>query len=109
MTNSVRFVGSSRATHIMYSQTASTPDPMSPGSIVVQLAWFGGNAKRTLCGLRATRYVDAFTAREVSCRECRRRWETAHAQMVAEGDTATDAAVQALADGTPRHHLRPPA
>ena len=105
--NAGRFGGSSRATHIMYSQTASTPDPMSPGSIIAQLAWFGGNAKRTLCGLPATRYVDAFTPREVSCRECRGRWETAHAQMVAEVDTATDAAVKALEDGTPRDQMSP--
>jgi hypothetical protein len=105
--NAGRFGGTSRATHIMYSQSASTPDPMSPGSIIAQLAWFGGNAKRTLCGLPATRYVDAFKPREVSCRECRRRWETAHAQMVAEVDTATDAAAKALEDGTPRDQLSP--
>jgi hypothetical protein len=37
-----------QTTHIMESRNPSTPNPMSPGSIVAQLLWFGGNAKSTL-------------------------------------------------------------
>jgi hypothetical protein len=65
------------ATHIMQSRTPSTPNPASPGSILAQLLWFGGNAKPTLCGLPAARHVNVFTPGEASCRECRRRWELA--------------------------------
>jgi hypothetical protein len=71
----------SRGTHIMWSKTPSTPDPGSPGGIAAQLIWFGGNAKTTLCGLPALRNVsDVFTPAEVSCRECRKRWQTAMAK-----------------------------
>lgn len=58
----------------MLSKTPSTPNPLSPGSVAAQLIWFGGNAKDTLCGLAATRYVSVFTPDEASCRECRRRY-----------------------------------
>jgi|SRR5580704_4330049 hypothetical protein len=61
----------------MESRSASTPNPMSPGSVAAQLLWFGGNAKSTLCGLQATRYVNVFTPSEASCRECRKRWQLA--------------------------------
>ena len=67
--------GRGRSTHIMKSNSPSTPNPMSPGSIAAQLIWFGGNAKSTLCGLQATRYVNVFTPAEASCRECKKRWE----------------------------------
>ena len=50
---------------------------MSPGSVAAQLLWFGGNAKSTLCGLQATRYVNVFTPSEASCWECRKRWQLA--------------------------------
>jgi hypothetical protein len=66
--------GRSSTLHLMRSRTPSTPNPMSPGSIAAQLLWFGGNAKRTLCGRQATRAVsDVFQANEVTCRECKRR------------------------------------
>lgn len=71
----------SRGTHIMWSKTPSTPDPGSLGGIAAQLTWFGGNAKTTLCGLPALRNVsDVFTPAEVSCRECRKRWQAAMAK-----------------------------
>ena len=81
--NGGRFGGTSRATHIMYSSSPSTPDPRSVEGIITQFLWFGGSAKHTLCGLPATRHVDAFTPDEVSCRECRRRWE---ASLIAPED-----------------------
>lgn len=43
--------------------------------MAAQLIWFGGNAKSTLCGLQATRYVNVFTPAEAGCRECKKRWE----------------------------------
>jgi hypothetical protein len=71
----------SRGTHTMWSKTPSTPDPGSPGGIAAQLIWFGGNAKTTLCGLPALRNVsNVFTPAEVSCRECRKRWQAAMAK-----------------------------
>ena len=42
--------GLGRSTHIMKSRSASTPNPLSPGSVAAQLLWFGGNSKDTLCG-----------------------------------------------------------
>jgi hypothetical protein len=42
------------------------------------------DAKRTLCGLQATRYVNVFTPAEASCRECSRRWELARAAEAAK-------------------------
>jgi hypothetical protein len=65
--------GRSSVLHLMLSKTPSTPNPMSPGSIVAQLVWFGGNAKSTLCGRQATRYVSVFAPHEATCRECKRR------------------------------------
>lgn len=65
------------ATHIMRSTSASTPHPLSPGSIIAELLWFGGVGKETLCGLIATRHVDVFRPSEASCRECRKRWQLA--------------------------------
>jgi hypothetical protein len=62
----------------MQGNSPSTPNPMSPGSIIAQLIWFGGNANTTLCGLPATRYVDVFKPDEVSCRECKKRWRASH-------------------------------
>jgi hypothetical protein len=61
----------------MKSNTPATPDPGSLGSIAAQLLiGSGGNAKTTLCGLPALRNVsDVFTPAEVSCRECRKRWQ----------------------------------
>jgi hypothetical protein len=61
----------------MKSNSPSTPNPLSPGSIVAELLWFGGNPKFTLCGVQATRYVDVFSPSEASCRECRKRWQAA--------------------------------
>ena len=75
--NAGRFGGTSRATHIMQSSSPSTPDPRSPGGVIAQLLWFGGNAKTTLCGLQTTRHVNVFGLDEVSCRECKRRWKAA--------------------------------
>lgn len=75
--------GRGRSTHIMKSKSPSTPDPLSPEGIVAQLLWCGGNAKSTLCGLQATRYVDVFSPAEASCRECRRRWQLAVAAEAA--------------------------
>jgi hypothetical protein len=69
--------GRGRSTHIMKSRTPSTPNPLSPGSIIAQVLWNGGQWKETLCGLQATRYVDVFQPGEASCRECRKRWELA--------------------------------
>jgi hypothetical protein len=69
--------GRGRATHVMLSKTSSTPNPLSLGGIAAQLIWFGGNAKSTLCGLAATRYVSVFTPDEASCRECRRHYALA--------------------------------
>jgi hypothetical protein len=66
-----------RSTHVMKSNSPSTPNPVSPGSIVAELLWFGGSPKFTLCGLQATRYVDVFSPSEASCRECRKRWQAA--------------------------------
>jgi hypothetical protein len=82
--NAGRFGSTSRATHIMQSSSPSTPNPRSPGGVISQLLWFGGNAKTTLCGLQATRHVDAFQPAEASCRECRRRWEQMQAPVLAE-------------------------
>ena len=65
--------GRSSVLHLMRSKTPSTPNPMSPGSIVAQLLWFGGNEKSTLCGRQATRYVNVFAPHEATCRECKRR------------------------------------
>jgi hypothetical protein len=67
----------SAGTHIMESATSSTPDPNSIGGMAAQLLWFGGNAKSTLCGRPALRHVEVFTPDEVSCRECKRRWQLA--------------------------------
>lgn len=71
--------GVSTGTHIMKSNSPSTPNPASPGAIVAQLLWFGGNARSTLCDRQAARYVDVFSPGEVSCRECKRRWQLATA------------------------------
>jgi hypothetical protein len=57
--------GRGRSTHI-------SREPV-PGLAVMLLT----GAAQTLCGLPATRQVDVFTPAEVSCRECRRRWELA--------------------------------
>jgi hypothetical protein len=89
--------GRGRATHIMYSLTPSTPNPRSVAGVTAQLLWFGGNAKPTLCGLAATRHVSVFTPAEVSCRECRRRWELAQGTSRA-ATSRTTAATQALAE-----------
>jgi hypothetical protein len=82
--NAGRFGGTSRATHIMHSSSPSTPNPRSAEGVIAQLLWFGGNAKTTLCGLQATRHVDAFQPAEASCRECHRRWEQMQAPVRAE-------------------------
>jgi hypothetical protein len=57
--------GHTRSTHISREAV--------PGLAVTLLA----GSPRTLCGLPATRQVDVFTPAEISCRECRRRWELA--------------------------------
>jgi hypothetical protein len=57
--------GRGRSTHI-------SQEPVR-GLTVTLLA----GSSSTLCGLPATRQVDVFTPAEVSCRECRRRWELA--------------------------------
>jgi len=87
--------GRGRSTHIMKSNSPSTPNPLSPGSIAAQLLWFGGNPKFTLCGLQATRFVDVFSPSEASCRECRKRWQAA-------GGEATRRAQQQAARGNER-------
>ncbi len=91
--------GRGRSTHIMYSRTPSTPNPRSLEGVVAQLLWFGGNAKPTLCGLAATRHVNMFSPAEVSCRECRRRWErtqrpSGDSQNAPSGDSQNAAAVR---------------
>ena len=82
--NAGRFGSASRATHIMQSSSPSTRFRRSPGGVIAQLLWFGGNAETTLCGLQATRHVDAFQPAGASCRECRRRWEQMQAPVLAE-------------------------
>ena len=66
----------SRATHIMESKSASTP---GIGAAVVPVGIcclaLGGGPKLTLCGQAAGRHVGAFVPSEVSCRECKRRWQ----------------------------------
>jgi hypothetical protein len=57
--------GRGRSTHVSMAPV--------PGLAITLLA----GAPSTLCGLPATRQVDAFTPAEVSCRECRRRWKLA--------------------------------
>jgi hypothetical protein len=69
------------ATHIMRSKDARLPRPTSAGSVVAELVIgfnTGPPAKRTLCGLWATRSVaDVFTPGQASCRECCARWKQA--------------------------------
>lgn len=93
--------GRGRSTHIMKSGSPSTPNPTSPESIAAQLLWFGGNAKSTLCGLQATRYVNVFTPAEASFRECKKRWQLAQAaeqraaqQRAAQQEAARQRAAQ---------------
>jgi hypothetical protein len=67
--------GRSSTLHLMLSKSPSTPDPMSPGSVALQLVfWSGVSGKTTLCGRPAARAVsDVFQPNEVTCRECKRR------------------------------------
>src|SRR5690348_7378713 len=99
--NAGRFGGTSRATHIMQSNSPSTPNPMNPGSIIAQLIWFGGDAKTTLCGLQATRHVDVFSLDEVSCRECKKRWQRARGISVEDLQPVEEALdeLTAIVDG----------
>jgi len=83
-----------QGTHIMKGNTASVPSIGSDiADIVIGSSFAGG--KRTMCGRSPGRGVDVFGPGEVSCRECKRRWqlETAagatksHAQRQAEAKT----------------------
>ena len=69
----------SRATHIMLSRSPNTPGVGSALFWDGILGW-GAGTKSTLCGLWAGRHVNIFSPAEVTCRECRRRWEIATGQ-----------------------------
>lgn len=97
--------GRGRSTHIMKSRSASTPNPLSPGSVAAQLLWFGGNSKDTLCGLQATRYVDVFTPEEANCRECRRRFQIAMAQRATADNSPASKYVRFYRVGRTMHRV----
>lgn len=82
----------SRATHIMESKSASTP---GIGAAVVPVGILalalGGGPKLTLCGQAAGRHVGVFDPSEVSCRECKRRWQLRTQTISSSGRTTSTA------------------
>lgn len=58
--------GGSTVLHLMWSRSPGTPSYVSAYLLL-------GAVKTTLCGKHATRHVEVFEPREVTCRECKRR------------------------------------
>lgn len=67
----------SQTLHLMKSWSSSTPSGLIAG------------AKSTLCGKVATRSVNVFQPSEVTCRECKRRWQINLAQQEAKQASRT--------------------